>query len=471
MRRAFPVQVAAFDQSDIEADLIQGGQIRVTIDFLHEGVATAFNGFVRVEVFNANNELVGASIYGQAQPNAFTQTGTPGGAYLGYDPRTDWFAYMAAIAFGGLNLPGPAQATDLGPNAVWYPSSAANPGWQLPVPNTGAWTLAVQALHPNAAFGAALSPAVGTSYQTGQRAVVSSVIYGAPVATWATWPGTNPADANRLHMPPGALVSYDVYGFYYYHGDYARTWAGGWPTVTWDGMSPLGNAYTVAYGDRWDYGLKGTVDIPGWEGSGGGLYSVKVWAFDARGPDNGYEGAATLLSDDWRMYQMAYDLTNVEVPWGGAQQLYVHMNNMATLRGTVSWIDMFGDYRPLAWAQVSATNPDTVAYTSGNGAIGAGASDPSGAFIMWLPAGTHDVSVSTSEAPGIWASGAPTQNQAYTVVVSNGWVGGGDTRLGASGTAVPEVPAFMAPIALFAALAASVWLLRKRSINIPVLIK
>jgi hypothetical protein len=36
---------------------------------------------------------------------------------------------------------------------------------------------------------------------------------------------------------------------------------------------------------------------------------------------------------------------------------------------------------------------------------------------------------------------------------------------------VPEVPAFAAPLALFAVLAASVWLLRKKNYNIPVLMK
>jgi len=39
------------------------------------------------------------------------------------------------------------------------------------------------------------------------------------------------------------------------------------------------------------------------------------------------------------------------------------------------------------------------------------------------------------------------------------------------GTPVPEVPAFAVPLALFAVLAASVWLLRKKSYNIPVLMK
>ena len=89
MRRSFPVQVPSEGGADIDADLIQGGQIRVRMDFKNEGVATDFNGFVRVEVFNANNELVGASIYGQAEPNIFTRV-SGGGGYFDYDEAKDW---------------------------------------------------------------------------------------------------------------------------------------------------------------------------------------------------------------------------------------------------------------------------------------------------------------------------------------------------------------------------------------------
>jgi hypothetical protein len=242
----------------------------------------------------------------------------------------------------------------------------------------------------------------------------------------------------------------DIYGFYMYSGNAIRTWAGGWP-VPAGGNSASQN----------DYGMQGSVPVPGFDGSGAGLYTVKVWAFDSRGPNNMTELSGA-FSDDWRMYAMGSELTNVQVPWGGAVDLYVPMNNMATLTGTVRWFDMYGDLRALPWAQVTASpgpSTDTYpAYQTSN-------------YIMWLPAGTHDVSVSTSEAPGVWTSAAPTQNDAYTVVVSDGWVGGGDSQLSTSGTPVPEVPAFAAPLALFAVLAASVWLLRKKSYNIPVLMK
>jgi hypothetical protein len=415
MRRSFPMQVPLSGMADIEADLIQGGQIRVTVNFKHEAVATDFNGFIRVEVFNADNEMVGASIYGQAQPNRYTIAGD-GGAYLGFDPITDHML-----------VPGPAAATGLDTDPVLYPSST------LPGVNDR------------------------------QRAFYSMSIYGIPASTWASWDIMTPSDANRFLVSEGeagGAQSIDVYGFYWYVGGPARTWAGGWPTT--DGYN------------NWqkDYGLKGSNDIPLWAGSGGGLYTVKVWAFDPYGPDGYWNDEDDLLGagDDWRMYSMGWDLTNVEVPWGGTAQLFVTMNNLASLRGTVRWFDMFGNLRALPWAQISASlgpaSDQIPAYSAGYGLVGDSAS--AGSYIMWLPAGTHDISITTSEAPGVWSSSAPTSNVEYTVLVSDGWVGGGDSQLSGSGTPVPELPSFVAPLSLFAALAASVWLLRKRTLNVPV---
>jgi hypothetical protein len=441
MRRSFPVQVPLNLGANIEADLIQGGQIRVIVDFLHQAHATNFNGFIRVEVFDPAGDMVGASIYGQANPNQFLWGATPGGAYLRYDPITDWMGGSL-----GLNL-GPAQAHDLGLPTATFPSS-------------------------------------DPLFSNGQRGFWSWAFYGFPAllagtswwpfdagAAWFPWPATTPSDANRFLIPVGNAQSIDVYGFYWYFGDAARTWAGGWPTT--NGWSETASANPWS-GGKWDSGIKGTVDIPGWSGSGGGLYSVKIWAFDPRGPNNAYEGfGSTIPTDDWRMYAMGWPLENIEVPWGGSQTLFVDMNNMASLRGTVEWIDMFGNARPLAWAMISATNPDTVAYATGNGAVGAGATDPSGAYIMWLPEGTHDVSVSTSEAGQVWSASAVdgTQNAVFSVSVTNGWSGGGLTRLGQTpGAVVPEFPAFLMPLGLFVALAASVWLLRRRNlINVPIL--
>ena len=193
------------------------------------------------------------------------------------------------------------------------------------------------------------------------------------------------------------------------------------------------------------------------------------------GPNGAFEGAGDVYTDDWNMYSMGWELTNIEVPWDGAVSVWVSMNNMAKLRGTVRWLDMFGNLRALPWAQISASpGPATdsiPAFSSGVGASGSGSSDPSGSYLMWLPAGAHDVSVSTSEAPGVWSSSAPTSNAEYTVVVSDGWVAGGDTQLAESGVPVPELPSYAAPLAMFAVIAASVWLLRKNNLNAPLLMK
>jgi hypothetical protein len=411
MRRSFPVQIPSEGGADIGADLIQGGQIRVVMDFKNEGVATDFNGFVLVEVFNADNTLVGASIYGQAEPNAFTRA-AGGGGYFDYDETKDW---MLASVYGYTpsGLPEPAQATGFDESYDVYPSASH-----------------------------------------AQRAYWSSWFYGVPTNTWAGWLAITPSDANRPLVPAGQRQAFDVYGFYWYYGGAARTWAGGWPTTS-------GTKAT-------DYGLRGSNDIPNWSGSGGGLYTVKVWAFDPYGPDNMFESEGA--SDDWRMYSMATELTSVQVPWGGATELLVTMNNMATLRGTVRWLDMFSNLRALPWAQVTASPGPSFdsypAYASGLGAVGAGSSDPAGAYVMWLPAGSHDVGVSTSEAPQVWSSSAPTQNAQYTVTVSDGWVGGGDTNLShTEGIAVPELPSTTLPIGLLAAIAIAVLTLRRRTVH------
>ncbi|MGB9023241.1 MAG: hypothetical protein WCC94_07380, partial [Candidatus Bathyarchaeia archaeon] len=461
MRRSYTMQIPTAGAADIEADLIQGGQIRVTTDFYHEGIATGFHGFIYVEVFDSQDNLVGASIYGQAQPNVFTRMGH-GGAYLEY---AGWPYRAGAANLDHMVVQGPAQGTGLN---FWNGTTTP---WQLNAADYEAENghyLANCDAFPSCSYSQRAYYA-WLFHTNGWPPIAPAPVVGFPNATWADWMGFAPPyytvnqdwwfPGNRVDMDPGTGQSFDIYGFYQYYGNPMRTWAGGWPTNDATGQM--------------DYGLKGSVDIPGWEGSGGGLYNVKVWAFDPRGPNNATELAG--WTDDWRMYSMGWPLENIEVPWGGAVELYVPMNNMASLRGTIRWFDMFGNLRALPWAQVSVSpgpSTDTVpAYSAGFGGAGAGTSDPSGGFIMWLPAGAHDVSVSTSEAPGVWSGSSPTTNADYTVVVSPGWVGGGDSQLSTSGLPIPEIPSALLPLGLFAALAASAWLLRKRTINAPILLK
>jgi len=473
MRRSFAVQLPQSGVGDIEADMIQGGQIRVTVNFYHEGVPTGFHGFIYAEAFDSAGNFVGASIYGQAQPNLFTRI-LHGGGYLEYNgypftgiiPNTDWMVDQGPAQAAGLNgwngTADALQKVQQNANA----NAAAKEHYLLNCTGPGSRAGQVNS-YPSCSYSQRAFQAWLFHTYSGEQnlpAVYPSPEAGFPPITWGNWSGiwydqpkyTVPQSfyfpGNRVDMEPGQAQSMDIYGFYMYYGNAVRTWAGGWPV-------PAGGDSAAQV----DSGLKGSVDVPGWSGSGAGLYTVKVWAFDSRGPDNmTTEAPGTYTHDDWRMYAMGSELTNVQVPWGGAVDLYVPMNNMATLTGTVRWFDMYGNLRALPWAQVTASpgpSTDTYpAYQTSN-------------YIMWLPAGSHDVSVSTSEAPQVWTSAAPTTNDAYTVVVSDGWVGGGDSQLSTSGTPVPEVPAFAAPLALFAVLAASVWLLRKKSYNIPVLMK
>ena len=458
MRRSFAVQLPQSGVGDIEADMIQGGQIRVTFDFYHEAIPTAFNGFAYAEAYDSAGNFVGASIYGQAQPNLFTRI-TNGGGYLDYSSATEWMV-----------VPGPAQATGLNGrtatskyfglnDCTGYPSCSysqrAYNAWNFHTNDGGVYPPAAPAYwHPPTTWAAWLGYGAGGT--PASYPIVHPPWYTSEPGAYYTVLPSEYFPANRLEVPAGSAQSMDIYGFYQYYGDPVRTWAGGWPV-------PAGGDSA----SKVDSGIKGSVDVPGWSGSGAGLYTVKVWAFDSRGPDDMttsayFDDTLGYTHDDWRMYAMGSELTNVQVPWGGAVELYVPINAMATLTGTVRWFDMYGNLRALPWAQVTASpgpSTDTYpAYQTSN-------------YIMWLPAGSHDVSVSTSEAPQVWTSAAPTQNAAYTVVVSDGWVGGGDSQLSTSGTPVPEVPAFAAPLALFAVLAASVWLLRKKNYNIPVLMK
>ena len=470
MRRAFPMQVPATGLADIEADMIQGGQIRVTVDFWHEGVATNFGGVVYAEAYDSAGNFVGASIYGQAQPNLYDRI-TNGGGYLEYNgwpenpnplTGTDWMVVQGPAQAAGLN---PWNATVGAPdqihsiqNHLYQQHALVNSN--LPIVGTNEHYLQNCTQFPSCSYAQRAFNAWDVHNEVGYQ------MAGYPNSTWADWYGDSPmtyTNAKYLHFPPNSLwmpagfaQSMDIYGFYNYYGNAIRTWAGGWPV-------PAGGNSAA----QTDSGLKGTVDVPGWVGSGAGLYTVKVWAFDSRGPDYMTHSAwsddtAGVTHDDWRMYAMGAELKNVQVPWGGAVELYVPMNDMATLTGTVRWFDMYGNLRPLPWAQVTASpGPSTDQYPAYQASH----------YIMWLPAGSHDVSVSTSEAPQVWTSAAPTSNAAFTVVVSDGWAGGGDSQLSTSGTPVPEVPAFAAPLALFAVLAASVWLLRKKTYNIPVLMK
>jgi hypothetical protein len=388
-RRSFPNSMTLGGGADIQSDLIQGGQIRVYMDWKREATDTPFNGFVRVEVFNDKGELVGANIYGQADVNPLAP-----GSYESYDPTVDQ-------------------------KLVW-----TNQG-----PAEGA--------------GNDQNP----EYGYGQRAAFSHYFYGKPAATFTGpnsigfgWYGMVPSDATRLCIgeapcaAAGATHAADVFGFYWYFGDKASRndglWANG-PDTT-DGVLQA------------DTGLRGTSSDAGVDG--GGLYTVKVWAFDPTSMDS---------------YQMASDVTNVELPWGGATNVYVELDTMGRITGTVSWTDMYGDVRAMPWLLISATGSEGTSFGSSLPATLAVGSalmaDPTygASYMVWVPSGTYDVSGTASAAPQVFE--VPMMSG---ISVSPGFTSSADIGIKTTGTPVPEFG--MAPLVALSALAASLYVLKRR---------
>jgi hypothetical protein len=392
-RRSFPNAMTLGGGADIQSDLIQGGQIRVFMDWKREATDTHFNGFVRVEVFNDKNELVGASIYGQADVNPLAP-----GSYERYDPSVD---HKYSCIDGLKCEPAEGAGNDQAPE-----------------------------------FG------------YGQRAAYSHYFYNAPALTYTGpnaigfgWYGMVPSDANRLDAAPGSTYAADVFGFYWYWGGKASRNVGLWANGP-DTVSPVLNGQSSLL--QWDTGLRGTDSGAGVDG--GGLYTVKVWCFDPTSYDS---------------YQMAADVTSVQLPWGGYTNVYVENDVMGRITGTVSWTDMYGDVKAMPWLLITATGPEGAVLGSSFPATlapgSALAMDPSYAssYIMWLPAGTYDVTGTALAAPQ--AFNVPAMPG---ISVSPGFTTSADIGLTATGTPVPEFG--VAPLVALSALAASLYVLKRR---------
>jgi hypothetical protein len=393
LARVFPVWVPDGGRGDIQADLVQGGMLRVNLDFEKQGEKVPFNGFVRVELYDSSNALVGANIYGMAQPNVCdTVTGCNGIA-----PES------GSVEASSGNYPDYAAAND---------------------------------------FKRIKGPAEGSNIDPwGQRGYLSNVWYGNPSGAWAGWPVMNPSDADRLNYDTTASASFDVYGFHWYYGGASSRnncdWANGWETT--DGTHQV------------ETGILGSRDTPLFKG--GGLYTVKVYAFDPYGQD-GLMGTA----DDWQSFYAGtaptwQAATGIELPWGGDATIGITLNQLGRLSGTPTWLDMYGDMSYVPW--VTATAEST--FASGVGGVspswGFGYSMPG--YFMWLPAGTHSVSIGIASASQVFAPASST------VQVSDGWSGTYDVTLVPTGTPVPEFPA-TALLVLLSALGASVYLIRRR---------
>ena len=252
-----------------------------------------------------------------------------------------------------------------------------------------------------------------------------------------------PSDANRLSVPAGGIAAFDVFGFNsYYGGPDSRMdglWANGWDTT---------NGAAQA-----DSGIRGSRDAL--ELDGAGNFTVRVWAFDPYGPNGKFDptGPDGIFGTDddytspdpidaglsnFRAYAQTAEVTGLEAPWGGSAIVRVTLEDQPSLIGTVSWIDMYGDQRPLAWAQVIETSPGSH-----------WASSATGSYRLWLSEGSYSFFVTTIGEEQFW------QSYNFDTVFSRPGVHvSKDVTLTVSGTATPEFTnlAFTAAIPIVALL-------------------
>lgn len=283
--------------NDLQIDLVQGSQIRVELDFKHENEATAFNGFVRVEVYNQEGSLAGASIYAGADPN-------PNLAYLRYDPSKDW-KLTAGAAEGANSGPEPQRAFV---SRLYYgvpPVTWAN--WPSMTPsdaNRLAMPAGVTAIFDVFGF---------YSYYGGSDSRRDGL--------WANgWDTTN----GLAHADSGIRGSKDVLDL---------EGAGNFTICVWafDPYGPDG-----IFNPTGPDGLSGTED--------------DYTSLDA--VDGGLS--------DFRAYAQTVEVTGIEAPWGAASAVQITLEDQPSLSGTVYWRDMFGDARTLAWAQVIERSSDGI---------------------------------------------------------------------------------------------------------------
>ncbi len=119
-----------------------------------------------------------------------------------------------------------------------------------------------------------------------------------------------------------------------------------------------------------------------------------------------------------------------------------------SVKGMVLWIDQYGNARPMAWAQVTAeggASEPIVAYTT------------DGTYMMWLPAGTYDITASSS--PGFYPD---TQSG---VVVSPGSSASIDFTLKPTGQPIPELPPWSQPLVVLCTLMITAIAVRRRRIR------
>ena len=120
--------------------------------------------------------------------------------------------------------------------------------------------------------------------------------------------------------------------------------------------------------------------------------------------------------------------------------------SMAMIRGTVYWYDMYGNLRPLPWAQVVAEG------SSGEPATASTTTD--GTYMMWVEPGSYNLTVAVDPA---------YTPESKTVTVTDGGIASADFQLQPSGKPIPEYPSMAQPVMLLIAALATAVLIRRRN--------
>ena len=288
----------------LQVDLVQGAEIRVELEFRRANEPTTFNGFVRAEVYDQQDNLVGASIYSGADPN-------PNLSYLTYDSSKDWKVIPGAAEGAGTGLePQRAFLSQLYygiPPATW-----AN------------WP----AMSPSDANRLSMPPDAMTNFDIFGFYSYYGDSDSRKDEFWANgWDTTDGA----THLDSGFRGSPDIPGLEGSGNFTVRVWAFDpyGPDGTYDSKGPDG-----IFGTDDDYTLPDIVD--------GGL-------------------------SDFRAYTQVSEMTGVEAPWGGTATVHVKLEEEPSLLGVISWPDINANLRTLPWAQVVEVSPGSVWASSTTG--------------------------------------------------------------------------------------------------------
>jgi hypothetical protein len=290
--------------NDLQVDLVQGTEVQVELQFRRENASIPFNGFVRVEMYDQQDNLVGASIYSGSEPN-------PNLRYLPYDSSKDWKLTPGAAEGAGTGLqPQRAFLSQLYygiPNATWadWPAMTPSDANRLAIPQNATASFDIFGFY---------------SYYGDSDSRMDKL--------WANgWDTTD----GVAHLDSGLRGSRD--------------------TPKLEG----GGSYTVRVWAFDPYGPDGVYDPKGPDG----IFGTED---DYTLPDS-FDGGLS----DFRAYAQTSEITGLEAPWGGTAKVHVKLEEEPSVLGVISWPDMYTNLRTLPWAQVVEVSPGSVWASSTTG--------------------------------------------------------------------------------------------------------